>query len=201
MYWSFFRWAKEVALDPAKNTKKDMKYEEFVKRLVVVSLVSGVMGTILTLAAFSAVLGSQGAVSWASAFASIPIYILAAMFGPFVNAAISHFFGKYVFRLMKREYKKTYNAYAYSAVPGLLLGWIPLVGGIVAAVWSVVVGANALSNQQKISKGRALVVILIPIVIVVFLAIVVAAIVASFFAGALVGSALSGALSNGTAPY
>lgn len=180
MCWDYLKWAKDVCFDPEKNTKKDYKYGEFIKRLATVSLVSGVAMTVITLFAFAGDLGMMDGVAWASAFVFIPIYLASAAIGPFINGAVYHFFGKLVFRLMKGEYKKTYNAAAYSDVPGFLFGWIPVVGGLVAGIWGIIVAVFALSNQQKIPKGRALLVIFIPIIIAVVIAVAVAATVAGW---------------------
>ncbi len=188
MCWEHLRWAKDVCLDPKRNTKKDYRYSEFVKRLVVASLVSGVLSTVVTVLAFSAELITGGSsLSWASAFVFIPVYIVSAIFQPFISAAIFHFFGKMVFGLMRKGYKKTYNAAAYSTVPVLLFSWIPLVGGFVSAIWGIVVAVYAMSNQQKIKRGTALLVVLIPIIIAVAIAFVLALVAASFVAGALLG--------------
>jgi hypothetical protein len=173
MCWDYLKWAKDVCFDPEKNTKKNYKYGEFIKRLATISLVSGVAMTAITLLAFVDDLKSMDGIAWASAFVFIPVYLISAAISPFINGAIYHFFGKLVFRLMKSDYKKTYNAAAYSDVPGLLFGWIPVVGGLLSLIWGIIVAIFAFSNQQKISKKRALLVIFIPIIIVISIALVV----------------------------
>lgn len=192
MYWKVFKWAKEVAFDPRKNTKKDLKYGDFIRKLMVVSLVSGVLTTLLAVAG---VFAGFGRPFEAGVFA-IVVFLLSAIFQPFINAAIFHFFGKIVFRLMKGSYKKTYNATAYSTIPAFLFSWIPVIGSVIAAIWGVIVMVYALSNQQKISTGRAILVILIPIIIVVVIAAIIAAIVASFFLGALLGPSMMSSFLN-----
>lgn len=166
MCMEYLRWAKGVLMDPKRSTKKDIKYREFSYRLALLSLVSGVMSTVVTAMAFMTEL-SEGAdaVTWSSVFVMVPIYLIGAVVGPFVSGAITHFFGKFVFRFMKGKYKSTYNAAAYSTVPKLLFAWIPVVGGIISGIWSIVVGVYALMNQQKISMGKALIVTFVPIAI------------------------------------
>lgn len=191
MCWDIFRWAKEVIFDPAKSTRKDYKYGEFVKRLAVVSLVTGVLKTLLIVLALNIFLPLRGDLSaLVSVFITIPLYLFVAAFAPFVSAAVTQFFGKIVFGLMKKDYKKTYNAYAYAAVPGFLFGWIPVVGEVVGGIWGIVVAVYALANQQKIPKGRALLVILIPIFIAVVVFLLIAIAAASFIAGTLFGPAM-----------
>lgn len=197
MYWNVFKWAKEVAFKPDKNTKKDYDYGEFVKRLVIVSLLPGIAATIITIAVFSTVLTSEfSGVAWASAFVAIPTYIISAIISPFIGAAVVHFFGKIIFRLMKGDFKKTFNASAYSTTASLLFMWIPVIGGILSIIWGIIVGTYALSNQQKITRGRALLVIFIPIIIFLILMGIAVAVAASFVAGALVGSDILDVLSS-----
>jgi len=198
MCWDVFRWAKDVCLDPKKNTKKDYKYGDFIRKLVLVSLVSGVMMTLMTVFAFTSELaGEAGALGWASAFVFVPIFVLGAVFNPFVSGAIVHFFGKIAFKMMRKDFKKTYNAAAYSQVPAFLFGWIPVVGGAIGGIWSVIVYVYALSNQQGIKPGKALVVVLIPIIIAVAIAFVLAVAAASFIAGAMLGPGMMDAMFAG----
>jgi hypothetical protein len=168
MTLEYFRWAKEVSFNPKKETKKDYKYDQFIRRLLVVSLLPGVLLTIITFFAASWVGEQTGSMFGAfSAFVYIPIFLLSAVINPFISGAIIHFFGKIVFQLMKKDYKKTYNAAAYSLAPSFLFGWIPVVGSFVGGIWSIVVQVYALSNQQGITPSRALLVVLIPVIILV----------------------------------
>lgn len=182
MCMEYFRWAKEVMMAPRKSTKKDLKYGDFTRRLAVLSLVSGVMSTIVTVAVFMTEL-SDGTdpVAWASAFMMVPVYLIGAVVSPFINGAINHFFGKFVFGFFKGPYKKTYNASAYSMVPRLLLAWIPVVGGIASGIWGLIVGVHAMMNQQKVSMGKALVVTFVPVVIAILVAVAIVFSGASLF--------------------
>lgn len=178
MCWHYFTWAKEVIFDPKKNTKKDFKYGEFVKRLVVLSLVSGILTTLLAVAAFGSIAATKTLkAAWLAVGIGIPIFILSAIFQPFINAAIFQFFGKIVFKLIKKDYKKTYNAVAYSTVPVLLFSWVPIIGNFIGVIWGIIVGAYALANQQKVSVGRALLVIFLPIIIFLVIIFTAAAVV------------------------
>ncbi len=176
MCWHYFTWAKEVIFDPKKNTKKDFKYGEFVKRLMITSLVSGVLMTLIAALGLG-IVGPEGSLlaAWAGAFFAIPLFLLSAIIGPFIGAAITHFFGKTLFRLMKKDYKKTYNAEAYSMLPRFLFAWIPLIGPIIGVVWGIIVKVYALSNQQRISTGRALLVTFLPIIILFVILFIIAA--------------------------
>ena len=182
MYWHVLRWARDVCFNPSKNTKADYKYGDFIKRLMITSLVTGILGTIIAIISFSALGVNESLVS---IFVTIPAFLLTAVISPFIGAAISHFFGKIVFRLMDKEYKKTYNAYAYLEIPNFLFGWIPVIGSLIGGIWGIIVGVYALSNQQKISKGRALLVILIPVIIIVAIIIALAAAAFSYITSSL----------------
>lgn len=184
MCWDVFRWAKDVCFNPGKNTKKDYKYGDFIKRLAIVSLVSGVLTTVIAAISFNELAATQGQeVAVISVAIGIPIFLFSALIGPFVNAAVTHFFGKLVFRLMKKDYKKTYNATAYSMVPRFLFAWIPVIGGVVAAIWGLIVQIYALANQQHISKARALLIVFIPIIIAFIILLAVFATGISYLGG------------------
>ena len=172
-------WAKAVTLSPSANTGSNLPYNELIKRLAVISLIPGILLSIIS------VFGGD----FVSLFMTIPIFLLSAIISPIINAAIIHFVGKIAFRLMKQDYKRTYNASAYSAIPGFLFGWIPFVGSIIGGVWSIVVGIIALSNQQGISRMRALGVFALTFAIVVIVAVILMVTVFSQFVAPEFGAA------------
>lgn len=168
------RWAKDVTFSPKKATKKDVKYGELMKRLAIISLIPGVLTTLASAVLFDSLVAAEGyTAAIASVAVGILIFLFAAVVAPFVNAAITHFFGKMVFGLMKKDFKKTYNAAAYAMVPRFLFVWIPVVGGVIAFIWGIVTMTYALANQQKISRARALLVIFIPVIIAVIILVAV----------------------------
>lgn len=198
MTWDIFMWAKEVAFNPKKSTKKEHDYGFMIRKLLVLSLIPGVLLTIITYFAAGWVSQELGMFGGFSAFMYIPLFLVSAVVNPFISAAIMHFFGKMVFQLMKKDYRKTYNAMAYGMVPSFLFGWIPVIGSVVGGIWSIVVQVYALSNQQGIPTSRALLVVLIPIIILVAVGIAFAAASLSFLgmdmmSGNFVQSAVPGA--------
>ena len=64
-------------------------------------------------------------------------------------------------------------AVAYSAVPGLLLGWIPLVG-VLASLWSVALLFFGIRELQGMSNGRATAVVVVSLIIPVILLVIIA---------------------------
>jgi hypothetical protein len=59
----------------------------------------------------------------------------------------------------------TVKTVLYSLTPFMLIGWIPLVGWIIGAVWSIVLGVIGIRELQEISTGRAAAAILLSFVI------------------------------------
>lgn len=185
MFRSVLLWAKEVCFNPKQNTKKDFKYEEFIKKLLIISLVPGILFTIITILTISA-FGGQAA-GYVTAAIYIPLFLISAVVNPFIAGAIIHFFGKIVFKMIKKDYKKTYNSSAYGMIPSFLFGWIPVIGSFIGAIWSIIVQVYAISNQHGVKPKQALIVVLIPVIII--LVIVFAAAGAAIFSiGSLGGS-------------
>jgi len=81
----------------------------------------------------------------------------------FVGSAWLHLWVKAVGG--KKGYWQTYKAGAYSSTPLLLLGWIPIVGGLIFGIWSLVLNIFGLMRLQKISGGRAVAAVLLAIFI------------------------------------
>lgn len=64
----------------------------------------------------------------------------------------------------KRGIRKTIKTVFYYLTPTLLIGWIPVIGAIVAPVWSVVVGIIGVEELHHVSFGRALIAIFISLI-------------------------------------
>ena len=92
----------------------------------------------------------------------------------------------------KGGYENTYKVFAYSSTPSSLLGWIAgiffgfglggiVVGGLIYValiIWALYLFVTGLSIVHKMTKLRALAVILIPVVILAILVIAIVALVA-----------------------
>jgi len=186
MCWDNFRWAKEVCLDPSKNAKKRLEYGDMAKRLVVLSLLPGVIGTLAASLVVFGLLpasaepvfdGLSSEAAYAIPFVVLPMYVAAAALLPFLGAALVQFFGKSVFKWLRKDFASTYNAVAYASVPSLLFAWIPFVGQF-AAGWSAIIGMYSLASQHGVSNGRALAALAATLIMV---ALVVAAAAAAAF--------------------
>jgi hypothetical protein len=69
----------------------------------------------------------------------------------------------------KGDYQKAYSLYIYAMTPVLVLGWLPLVGGLVAGIWNLVLlilGTIALYNMPT---KKAVLIWVLPIVILTIL--------------------------------
>ncbi len=94
-----------------------------------------------------------------------PIIMLGVIASLYIGAAIMHLvvlmFGG------SGGFKATFNVLAYNAAPGIF-SIIPLVGGLINGVWSIVIGVIGFKRVHGLSTLRAVFVyILIPIIIMV----------------------------------
>jgi hypothetical protein len=93
---------------------------------------------------------------------SILVIFVAIIILMIIEAAILHLF---VYLVGGREgVKQTLKVVIYSSTPSLLLGWIPLVGGITKC-WALVLAIIGIRELQKLSTGRAAIAALLPIII------------------------------------
>lgn len=96
----------------------------------------------------------------------IAMLLVIMLIGPFVSAAIVHVFAK----LFKGtgKFSDSYKVVCYSMAP-ILFMWIPFVN-FVAAIWELVILTVGISKLHAVSKGRAVLVWLLPVIIVVAVA-------------------------------
>lgn len=144
----FFRALKKEGGIPQAFVFYAMILGVFVVLAFVVSVVQSiVMGTLMG--------GALLVAMW------VGVYAVALGFS-FVSAGLLHvwiwLFGG------RARFEKTYQLFAYSSTPGLLLGWIPLVG-MLGSIWNLVLLVIGVQETHKVSFMRALVMfVIIPIV-------------------------------------
>jgi hypothetical protein len=85
----------------------------------------------------------------------------------------------------KKGMWQTEKSVFYGLTPFLILGWIPVIGGIIGGIWSIVLGIMGLKELQGISTGRAVVAVILAIVILFIII------------GAIFGAILMAAVSQG----
>lgn len=84
------------------------------------------------------------------------------------------------------DFEGTFRVACYSQV-ATLANIVPIVGGLIALVWGIILWVIGLSTLHRTTQGKALLAVLIPVILCCICAIV---------AGVLMGGAIMGALSN-----
>lgn len=185
MCLDIFRWARDVCLDPQKNTKKRFTFMEFTKMNLTVAILPIAVYSIAALLG----IGDMGQAFGSFAIFGLPVFIGLAFamvaIIPFVLAGLVHLFSKRVFNLMKGDYHATYSAASYAILPCLLFGWVPFFGSVLSAGWGFVTGIYALANQQKIDNKRAFWSIVIPMLITMVIVILVSVAAMSYLYNAI----------------
>ncbi len=160
----------DIMMHPANATKKEYTIGQSITwyyKLAIVPLIISAIGALVLGSALGALfsmipslagLGLGGAIAGLAVVFVILYFVILAPIGLFVDAAILHFFGKFVFRQFKSDYAHTFAGLVYGISPEILFFWlvfIPIIGWIiyaVVAIWALIVYIFALSNQQKTSK-------------------------------------------------
>ncbi len=159
-----------IMMHPADATKKENKIGASLTwyyKLAIIPLIISIIGALLVGSALGGLLSLLspslglvfgGAIAGIAVVFVILYFVILVPIGFFIDAAILHFFGKFVFRQFKSDYSHTFNGLIYGASPSILFFWlffIPIIGwlaAIIVGIWSLIVGIFALSNQQKTSK-------------------------------------------------
>jgi len=90
----------------------------------------------------------------------------------------------------KEGYEATLRVYAYARGSTALFEWIPICGGLVAAIWSLILQIIGLSRVHGIGGGKAALAVLLPLALC---CLIFAALIAAFFGAimALIGQSAS----------
>jgi hypothetical protein len=91
----------------------------------------------------------------------VVMYFIIAL-GSVICSLVLHLFA-YIFGA-KQGLEQTMKVVFYSMTPMLLLGWIPLIG-VVFGLWGIVLEVVGLSVLQKMTTGRAVLVVLFPVIL------------------------------------
>jgi len=179
--WDYFRdsfaFAKEIIFNPFWATKEISETKNTIIYLFIISLIPALLNGIVSF--YTAEISER----LFSASLSVIITLLYFVFA-MIGAAFIHGFGK-LFKLIKRDYSFTFAALAYASTPVILFGWLQsllglvsiylnIIFGLIIGVWSFILEIYALSNQHKIEKIKALLLILIPVIVIVAITIVLA---------------------------
>ena len=96
-------------------------------------------------------------------------FLILMMIGSFVYAGVVHLVSKWMGG--EGKYVDAYNICAYSMIPSVILRIIPFIG-IISFIYSIVLTVFGISEQYKISKGKATLAALLPIIVVVAIIII-----------------------------
>jgi hypothetical protein len=175
-------------------------YQYYVVLLIVFGVLFTIVAVSLGVAQFSAMVNMIATIPWIGGvlsgtlahftgfvatwllFASFAIFFM-LLFGIFLFGFFFH-----VFVLLfggEQGVTQTVKTTMYAATPALLLGWIPYIW-VIGLIWAVVLFIIGISENQKISIGRAIAVIIVPLILKLILIGLGAAVIGSFI-GAIAG--------------
>ncbi len=144
--------------------------------VVIVAIYSALLATLL-LIAFSFVssilepLGMLADVGVAGAILFFVMSLITLLLGGFLGGAILHIF---VYIVGGREgIAQTIKAVMYGSTPGLLFGWIPLVG-LFTGIWSLILEIIGIRQLHGLTTGRAILAFVIPILGMVLVSVIAA---------------------------
>jgi hypothetical protein len=176
---NFFEKVKGFLLEPSKtfDATKGENLSEAIKYYAVIAVIYSTIFAVL-LAFVGTLFGSMmgrrnlgmlmGAGTGAGgAIIFFVLFMVLAIIGAFIGGAILHIF---VYLVGGRKgLEQTIKAVMYGSTPGLLLGWIPIIG-FIAGIWSLVVEIIGIRQLHELTNGKAVLAVLIPIIIAVILA-------------------------------
>ncbi|QYZ78971.1 YIP1 family protein [Methanofollis formosanus] len=174
--------AKGFIMDPVetfRNTRGD-DLGEVLTYFVAILAVNAVLVGIMTMAGFG------------SSYADIPgmgtVTGIGAGIGAIVGTFIGEIIGLFVIGLIVHVLvallvggnglEATIKALAYASTPGLLFGWIPVLG-FLATIWTLVLAVIGIREFHDTTTGKAAVAVVLPMVVLFGLFIVLIVMVAA----------------------
>lgn len=184
---SFIATVRAVVLDPVGFFRGIRRQGDFGNPLVfalICALINGILGGII---GFLLSLGFVGSQNFGGSFSSLigniilsPIYAAVALF---IGGGIYHLLVLLLVRPTHAGFEATFRVVAYASVTWLI-SWVPLIGWIVAPIYSIVLSIFGIREVHSTTTGRAMAVVLIPaVVILLLLVLLVAVIGAALFMG------------------
>ena len=165
--FGFWDKIKYIFSDPNLFFEK-VKSEDGIKNSLLMYAIVGVFFSIIS-SAFSFGLGSMiipsGAYMGLGSFGFLyPMMLGVGIIMTFVYSGLIHV----IMIAFKSEgsYKDSYNAYAYSMIPYLILSVIPMVG-FFSIIYSLILMIIGTSKVHNVSKGKAALACLLPAVLVI----------------------------------
>lgn len=131
----------------------------------IAALLSGLIGILLAIAG----VGEQGVGGAIGSFFLVLILTpILTPIGLFIGTAISHLFVLIFVRPVNAGFWATFRVVSYVSATSLI-GWFPIIGGLVAGIWGIVLSIFGIREIHNTTTGRAALVVLIPVAIVLLL--------------------------------
>jgi hypothetical protein len=128
----------------------------------------------VTTIASSGLLGSTGSGIVKAFTAFLVTYLLFLPYFLFVFMLFAIFISGFYYHVFvilfggQKGLTQTVKTVMYASTPALLLGWIPFVS-IIGSVWTVILIIIGVRENQEMTTGRAILVVLVPLVLTVIL--------------------------------
>jgi hypothetical protein len=128
----------------------------------------------VTTIASSGLLGSNGSGIVKAFTAFLVTYLLFLPYFLFVFMLFAIFISGFYYHVFvilfggQKGLTQTVKAVMYASTPALLLGWIPFVS-FIGSVWTVILIIIGVRENQEMTTGRAVLVVLVPLVLTVIL--------------------------------
>ena len=171
---SFLATVRDLVVKPA-TFFRGMPRQGSLANPLIFALVCILVSTVLTALvglSFSLIGGMEGVGSAFGRFLlSVIFYPLLAVAGLFIGAGIYHLLLGLVVGQQRLGFGATLRVYAYMSV-ALLIAWIPILGWVVAPIWSVVLAVIGIREAHYTTTGKAALVVLTPPAVVLVLLLV-----------------------------
>lgn len=155
---------------------------------IVPALVFGVVWTVLSalVSAFISLLfsipgvaqeGAEGLVGVLLGLILTPVFVVVLFpVFMFIWAGILHLLVMLFVQPTNAGFGATFKAASYPSVIGLV-SWLPLIGGLIAFVWGIVLTIFGVREMHDTSTGRAALVVLLPAAVILLIIIVLAVVI------------------------
>jgi hypothetical protein len=106
---------------------------------------------------------------------SLLIYLAALLIGTIIALVIMVLIFHGCAKIMGGDgaLEDTLRAFVLSSTPVAVIGWVPVIGSIIADLWSLVLMIAGVREYHHLSTGRAALAVLLPAVILVILGILI----------------------------
>ncbi|MCK4799221.1 MAG: YIP1 family protein [Spirochaetes bacterium] len=157
------------------DASKDDTLEEAIKYYAVIVAVYSFLSTVVISITMKGSFGSMMGIGQLETMMGVGAGIIGAVvlfvvmlvlgiIGAFIGGALVHVGVLIVGG--KKGITQTIKAIMYGSTPGLLLGWIPIIGGL-AGIWSFVLEIVGIQQLHDLTTFRTIMAVIIPLVIIV----------------------------------